>query len=298
MLSSAKKSVPTIKQFIQPYFIEIAPDGVVIAACARFTAILQKRGIYNFLEQELSDIFAQLGGCDPLLPSGFRKDPPSVIDLSVNGQHSKPFTIRWTLTPLGSNTADPGGGWQLTGMKLYGKAAGTDPRNDRRAEEKDTHYQANLVNYVSDIIISTDLEHTITQWNKAAEKFYDIPARQAIGRSLREVIHHEYLNTTEKEADSQLRRQGQTRWPAADDQDVDFRGKMPRRLRVIVMLSRFENLRIARSESVEMELHRHRLPSNAFDYRPTKELTLRVRIINPRGLGQTASHSPEMPAPQ
>jgi hypothetical protein len=45
-----------------------------------------------------------------------------------------------------------------------------------------------------------------------------------------------------------LTRQGQTRWPAADDQDVGFRGKRTRRSRVVVMLSRFGNLRVAGSE--------------------------------------------------
>src|SRR5262249_7709948 len=58
----------------------------------------------------------------------------------------------------------------------------------------------------------------------------------------------------------QLRRQGQPRRSAADDQHVDFRGKRPRRPRAAVMRSRFGNLRVTRSESVEMELHRHSLP--------------------------------------
>src|SRR5215469_6641070 len=60
----------------------------------------------------------------------------------------------------------------------------------------------------------------------------------------------------------QLRRECQTCRPAADDQDVDLRRKMPRRLHAATMLGRFGNLRVARSEPVEMELHGHRPAAN------------------------------------
>jgi PAS domain S-box-containing protein len=70
MLSSAKKSVPTLKQFIQPYFIEIAPNGAVTAACAR------------------------LGTIDTFSPS--RITIPRSLDLSVYKPGSRSFLIRWT----------------------------------------------------------------------------------------------------------------------------------------------------------------------------------------------------------
>ena len=203
MLSSAKKSVPTIKQFIQPYFIEIAPDGAIIAVCARFTALLQKREIYIFPEQDLFRVFAQLGKTDPLLSTDLSKDGlPQIIDLSLNGPDTKPFIIRWTSTPV-FNSGGSGGGWQLTGMKIYRNGSATP---DTQADGQ--HYQANLVNYVSDIVVSTDLQQQVTQWNNAAEKFYGIPVGEAIGRPLHELIRHEYVHTTKEAADSLLHSQG------------------------------------------------------------------------------------------
>lgn len=52
----------------------------------------------------------------------------------------------------------------------------------RRAEEK-LHYQADLLQNVSDAIISTDLDFIIRTWNRAAEKLYGWKAFEAIGKN-------------------------------------------------------------------------------------------------------------------
>ena len=91
MLSSAKKSVPTLKQFIQPYFIEIAPDGAITATCTRSVTILEKNNIYNHLGTTV----------------------PRSIDLSVNRPGSRSFLIRWTPTPANEPVE---GGWQFAGV--------------------------------------------------------------------------------------------------------------------------------------------------------------------------------------
>ena len=48
----------------------------------------------------------------------------------------------------------------------------------------------------------------IIYWNSAAERFYDIPAPLATGQSLRDLIHYDYLNTTEGAACEELRERG------------------------------------------------------------------------------------------
>ena len=53
----------------------------------------------------------------------------------------------------------------------------------------------------------------------------------------------------------QLRRQGQTGRPAADDEDINVLGKRGRVGRGLVGLGRIRDFRIAGSEAVEMELH-------------------------------------------
>jgi len=199
MLSSAKKSGPTIKQFIQPYFIEIAPDGAITALCARFTAFLEKKGIHDPLEKNVLEVFSHIGRLDPDPGPQFSAPVlPGSFDLTINSQGSKPCFIRWTATPV--HDGESAGGWQLTGMKIYGETArSADGRDHRRPADDELRHQANLVKYVSEIIVSTDLEYRVIHWNKAAEKFYGISARQAIGRPFWELVSYEYVNITQEE---------------------------------------------------------------------------------------------------
>ena len=200
MLSSAPKSVPTREQFIQPYFIEIAPDGAIKSTCARFATLLKKRNIYQFLGKNVLEIFNQSGKLSPGLPYHFPEETlPKIIDLSIVGTGIKPYLIRWITTPVYTPEGETGS-WQLSGMKIYpdhfGKA-GTE--GDSRPTGDELQYQASLVKYVSDIIVTTDLQDQIIYWNKAAEKFYGIPAGRAIGQHFGDLIRYEYGHTTEEE---------------------------------------------------------------------------------------------------
>src|SRR6202012_504234 len=119
MLSSAQKSVPTTKQFRQPYFMDITPDGAIQSTCARFAALLKRRNIYNFLGCNVVEVFSRLGRTDPVLtPDHFVSGLPRSIDLSVQTPGSKSFIIRWVPTPhyiMEKKTR----GWHLTGLKIY-----------------------------------------------------------------------------------------------------------------------------------------------------------------------------------
>jgi signal transduction histidine kinase len=117
MLSSAKKSVPTPKQFVQPYFIEIAPDGAIMAVCPRFSNLLQKNSLSSYLEKKVTDVFLQLGDLDSKFePADLsRMTLPISFDLSVNKPCIRPFVIRWTPTPADDPEES---GWQLTGVGI------------------------------------------------------------------------------------------------------------------------------------------------------------------------------------
>ncbi|WP_188934884.1 sensor histidine kinase [Puia dinghuensis] len=189
--------------------MDIAPDGVVLSTCARFAALLKKRNIHNFLGTSLLDVFPRLGKTDtPLTPGLFRQGLPGTIDLRVQGPGSKCFIIRWIPTPRYTPAA---GGWQLTGLKILAKAfsESTDRRHTfPEMEPSLPESAANLIKQVSDIIVTTDLEDRIIYWNNAAEKFYNIPSHMAIGQSLRQLVHYDYLDTTEDEAYKTLREKG------------------------------------------------------------------------------------------
>ncbi len=68
----------------------------------------------------------------------------------------------------------------------------------KKAEEK-LKYQAELVENVSDAILSLDMDYNILSWNKAAERIYGWKSNEVIGRNLREIIPVEFLNKKEEE---------------------------------------------------------------------------------------------------
>jgi PAS domain S-box-containing protein len=52
---------------------------------------------------------------------------------------------------------------------------------------------------VQDIVVVVDQYDKITFWNEAAERFYRIPATQALGSFSRQLIHHENLDASDEE---------------------------------------------------------------------------------------------------
>ncbi|PRC48799.1 hypothetical protein C6A85_78000, partial [Mycobacterium sp. ITM-2017-0098] len=60
--------------------------------------------------------------------------------------------------------------------------------SERRAAEAALRYQAALVNHVSDAIIGTTAQGTVTSWNPAAESIYSRSAPDAIGRPISAVV--------------------------------------------------------------------------------------------------------------
>ena len=207
MLSSAKKSVATTKQFIEPYYIEIAPGGAIVATCPRFSTFLFNKNIYSFLGKNVLDVFALLGYAGPSLsPFLFDRDDLPIIDLPVHRSGVCAFVIRWMPTPLRGLEGETEG-WQLTGMRM-------DPDPDHLevkemcAVTEEGPGTAGLIRYVSDIVVTTDPEGRVLHWNLAAEKLYDISAREAMGRSFPDLVRHGYMDCTEEEAMQTLHKQG------------------------------------------------------------------------------------------
>lgn len=69
---------------------------------------------------------------------------------------------------------------------LLARRAGTTLDTARLIEE--VSYQAAVVDSVSDAVIAVDRDHLVTTWNAAAERMYGIPAGEALGRPLGELV--------------------------------------------------------------------------------------------------------------
>ncbi|MDX1994036.1 MAG: PAS domain-containing sensor histidine kinase [bacterium] len=71
---------------------------------------------------------------------------------------------------------------------------------ERRQTEEQLRSQAELLQNVSDAIISTKLDSTIRSWNKAAEQVYGWKAEEVIGRSLTDIVRTTYGTGDNEEA--------------------------------------------------------------------------------------------------
>ena len=68
--------------------------------------------------------------------------------------------------------------------------------------------QAKLVNQISDAVIATDSDFTITSWNKAAEKIYGFTAKQAIGKRMQHLVNVIYPEDNRKKVLNQFSKNG------------------------------------------------------------------------------------------
>jgi PAS domain S-box-containing protein len=70
---------------------------------------------------------------------------------------------------------------------------------DRVLADQRIRYQANLLQNISDAVISEDLDFRIMSWNWAAEKTYGWKSSEVIGNQLMELLHNEYSEMTREE---------------------------------------------------------------------------------------------------
>lgn len=66
-------------------------------------------------------------------------------------------------------------------------------RAAHRASEEHIHYQANLLENISDAVIGTDLEFKVTSWNKAAERIYGWTEAEVLGKALGNLLKTEII---------------------------------------------------------------------------------------------------------
>lgn len=99
---------------------------------------------------------------------------------------------RWVLDNAVPRFLDDG-----TFLGYIGSVA--DIHDQKLAEEK-IRFQADLIENVSDIIISTDAGFNIVTWNKTAEKIYGFSSQEAVGKRISTLVSYEYIDTTVEEA--------------------------------------------------------------------------------------------------
>ncbi len=89
-------------------------------------------------------------------------------------------------------------GGELRDVEIYATAIQVEGRTvlysivhdvtERREAERTIRHQADLLQNVSDAVISTDLDFVVQTWNRAAEEVYGWTAQEAIGRPVRQLL--------------------------------------------------------------------------------------------------------------
>lgn len=102
--------------------------------------------------------------------------------------------------------------------KLYRVSTVTD-LSEIRALEQERAYLADLVDQVSDAVISTGLDFMVQSWSKGAERLYGYTAEETLGRHVDQFISTNFLDEDVQQARHKLFSQG--RWSG----ELEQRGK-------------------------------------------------------------------------
>lgn len=82
-----------------------------------------------------------------------------------------------------------------------------DVSEDYKFQEKITK-QANMLNNITDSVVGTNLDLTITYWNKAAERIYGWTEEEAIGKNSKDLLQTNFLEVTREEVLEKIHKEG------------------------------------------------------------------------------------------
>ena len=190
-------------------YLDIA--GVVFVALdsdGRIT-LINRRGL-ELLGYEEEELLAQ-NWFEMCLPEAMRGDVYGVFKQLMAGKiepieyYENPVLTRegeerivaWHNTVL----RDEAGG-------IVGTLSSGEDVTRRRQVEEQVRYQAELLESVSDAVISTDLGFNIVSWNRAAETLYGWRQDDVLGRAVQEVTRIEYPYDRREDVVAEFREKG------------------------------------------------------------------------------------------
>lgn len=70
---------------------------------------------------------------------------------------------------------------------------------DQKEKEQQLLYQAMILDNVSDIVVTTDVDFKVISWNKIAEQYYEKDATDAVGKKLTELVEFTFYEATHEQ---------------------------------------------------------------------------------------------------
>jgi PAS domain S-box-containing protein len=93
-----------------------------------------------------------------------------------------------------------------------------------------TRYQASLVDNVADVIIATDLNFTITSWNKGAEKLYGWTTEEALGKNVIDFLKTQFHSGPKEDVIARLSKErsvrGEVSQVCKDGRTIEVKGSI------------------------------------------------------------------------
>lgn len=148
--------------------------------------------------------------------------------------------------------------------------------HDQKLKEDQLIHQANILANVSDSVIITDLDYNIISWNAVAEELFAIPAPEAIGRKMMELVDYDYGSTNFNDVLQEFEARG--KWKG-ETSFINRRGEKKhllntvsivkdqdgRRVSVMSLGSDITELKKAQEQVQESELFYRNLIGNSLD---------------------------------
>ncbi|MGZ3949868.1 MAG: PAS domain-containing sensor histidine kinase [Flavisolibacter sp.] len=95
-----------------------------------------------------------------------------------------------------------------TDGSLIGYTGSVIDIEEERRKHDQLLYQSTILENVSDIVVTTDLDYNIRSWNRIAEELYAIPAAEAIGQKIGNLLQFQFYGTTAEESVKELNNTG------------------------------------------------------------------------------------------
>jgi PAS domain S-box-containing protein len=96
----------------------------------------------------------------------------------------------------------------LNDGKFIGYIGSVIDIEDERQKHEQLVYQSTILDNVSDIVVTTDINYRIKIWNKIAEEYYGVLEKDAVGKRMSEVVTFTFHGTTTEEALKELNEKG------------------------------------------------------------------------------------------
>ena len=96
----------------------------------------------------------------------------------------------------------------LSSGNFIGYAGSIVDIEDEKQKQEDLFYKSIVLENVSDIVVTTDLDFKVKFWNKLAETYYGIPQADAIGKRMGHLVQFTFYGTTVTQASDDLAKDG------------------------------------------------------------------------------------------